>query len=254
LIIRKYQMEAFEETGSPQFENLMVEHLKDFSPLHSASLGDDGMRTLIRVGRERAGRHGFTARGPVQFYIDTIILLGVDFDTDPQYPWIAEILNEQSTRGQMQRADRVHAWLMEFLEAAGGPGRQYARQALARARGMPLEGIPVASETFADEIVRRMKAAHPEKASFLGDDNLRGLIPRAVEETKKYSVSTDEGVSLFVALMYAVGHGFAGDPKYPWVSKTLTNPAITDPSKRVQRLYSKTMTYLDHVLQHLQGP
>ncbi len=252
MLIRKEQMQALEEARLPEFEDYMVVHLGKFSPLHSKSLGEAGIRTLIRVGMERAKRHGFTHRGPVKFYIETMILLGVDFDTDPQYPRPGEILRDLSIPDQTQRADKIHAWLIELLDAAGGPKREYARRALQRAREIPFQYIPVSSPNFEDEVIRYMKENHPEKVAYVGETNLKGLIPRAIEETKKYSVFTDAGVCLFIGLMFAVGHGFINDPKYPWAYKTLTNPAITDPDKRVERLYSKTMTYLDHVLQHLQ--
>jgi hypothetical protein len=253
LLIRKQQIEVFEEVRSPQFDDYMVAHLKDFTPLHSASLREAGIRKLISVGIEQARRYGFTWRGPVKFYIEAMILLGVDFDTDPQYPWPGKILRDVSIPDQTERADRVHAWLMELLDAAGGPDREYAKQALNRARKIPLEPIPVSDPRFEDQIIGRMKENHPEKVLYLGETVLRNLISHAIEETKNYFVSTDAGVCLFIGLMFAVGHGFAHDPKYPWIANTLTNPAITDPDKRVERLYSKTMTYLDHVLQHLEG-
>ena len=250
---RAEHVQAFQEVRMPDFENFMVEHMKSFSPLHSQSLGDDGMRALIRFGVDRAKTVGFTHRAPVQFYIETMILLGAEFDTDPQYPAVGKMLRDPATSDQTQRANKVHAWLMQFLDAAGGPDRQFAQQALRRARALPLESTPVASPRFADEALRRLRANHPEKANYLGDAVLRGLIPRATEEARQYAVDTDNGVCLFVGLMFAVGHGFARDPKYPWVMNTLTNPSIKDRETRVERLYSKTMTYLDHVLQHLGG-
>jgi hypothetical protein len=253
VLIRKEQMQAMEEARSPEFDDYMVVHLEDFSPLHSKSLGEAGIRTLIRVGMERAKKHGFTHRGPVKFYIESMILLGVDFDTDPQYPRPGEILRDKSISDQTKRADRIYAWLIDLLDGAGGPNRQYARQALERARTIPFQPIPIASANFEDEMILRMRENHPEKVEYLGEAVLRNLIPRAVEETKKYSVHTDAGVCLFIGLMFAVGHGFTGDPKYPWVANTLKNSGIKDPDKRVEKLYSKTMTYLDHVLQHLQG-
>ena len=253
MIIREEQLLALEEVRSPDFDNYMVVHLKDFSPLHSESLGESGIRGLIAAGVERARKQGLTHRGPVKFYIEAMILLGGDFDTDPQYPRAAEILRDPTIVDQTLRADRIHAWLMELLDAAAGLDRSKATQALHRARQLPFKAIAVSDPHFGDEMLRRMKENHPEKADYIGNAALRGLIPRAIEEAKRYSVATDEGVCLFVALMFAVGHGFTRDPKYPWIARTLTNPAITDPDKRVERLYSKTMTYLDHVLQHLQA-
>ncbi|MCY2992010.1 MAG: hypothetical protein NTY19_29640 [Planctomycetota bacterium] len=253
MIIRKEQKLVFEEARLPDFEDYMVEHLKDFSPLHSQSLGEESIRGLIQMGVERAKKHGFTRRGPVKFYIETIILLGIAFDTDPQYPWLSSILRDTSISDQVERADRAHAWLVSFLDAAGGPDRQYAKQALRSARKIPLQATPVSSPGFTDEVISKMKENHPEKASYLGDAILRSLVPPAVKETRKHGIYTDTGLCLFLGLTFAIGHGFPNDPKYPWVANTLANPAITDADKRVDRLYSKTMTYLDHVLQHLEG-
>jgi hypothetical protein len=52
--------------------------------------------------------------------------------------------------------------------------------------------------------------------------------------------------------VFAQSHGFATDPQLPWVSATLNNPVVSDPNKRIERLYSKTMTYLRHVLTSLE--
>jgi hypothetical protein len=252
LKIRTQQIEAFEAVNTPDFEDFMVEHLKGFSPLHSEALGEKGIRKLIRMGVERAKKHGFTRRGPVKFYIETMILLGCAFDADPQYPWTGKILGDATVSDQTERADLLHAKLIDFLDAVGGPNREYAKQALKRARKIPLEGLPVASSSFASEIVRRMRENHPEKVAYISEDALRGLIPRAKEEAQKYAVATDAGVCLFIGLMFTVGHGFASDPKYPWVANTLANTGITDPNACVERLYSKTMTYLDYALRHLE--
>lgn len=251
MIIREEQLASLEEIRLPDFEHFMVEHLADYSPLHSTSLGEPGIRKLIRAGVERAERHRFTHRGPVKFYIEAMILLGADFDTDPQYPKAGALLRDGSTTDQGERADRVHGWLMELLEEAAGLDRVHAARALQRARAVPFEPMSRSAPDFERVMLRRMEENHPEKAKFVGPEALKGLIPRAVEEAEKYGVATDAGVCLFVGLMFAVGHGFVRDPKYPWILGTLTNPATTDPDRRVERLYSKTMTYLDHVLQHL---
>ena len=248
--LRNEQIEAFDDASLPAFEDFMVGHLREFTPLHWGSLGEQGIRGLIRQGLGQAQKHGFTRRGPARFYIETTILLGVAFDTDPQYPWVAAILRDPSIPDQVERANRVHAWLMGYLDAAGGPDRQYAKQALRRAREIPIPSLKVSSPNFTEEALFRMKENHPEKAAFLGGTILRNLIPRVLEEAQKYQVCTDAGVCLFLGLMFTVGHGVALDPKYPWVTNTLTNAAITDPDRRVERLYSKTMTYLEYVLGH----
>jgi hypothetical protein len=97
-------------------------------------------------------------------------------------------------------------------------------------------------------MIRRMHEVHPEKADYVGQLALRKLVSRAIEEARRLSVSTDAGVCLLLGLMFMVGHGCVNDPVYPWIASTLGNPAVEDPNKRVERLYSKAMTYLDHAL------
>lgn len=247
--IRPEQIQAYEETSSPESAAYFVNHLREFAPLHAAVLGETGLLRLVEVGKERARAHRFTRRNTVGFYLEAMILLGAHFDTDPQYPEISRLLSDRSVTDQTMRADRVHEWLMKFLEAAGGPNRQYAKQALVRARS--LRPIPLSGAGFRDDLVLVMKQVHPEKVTYLTEEVVGRLVPRAIEEAQRYRVLTELGVCLFAGMMFAVGHGFTEDPKYPWVAKTLTNPALTDPESRAQKLYSRTMTYLDHVIQHL---
>jgi hypothetical protein len=251
MLIRQDQLLAFQEVRLPEFEDSMVQHLKMFTPLHTASLGEAGIRTLIAAGVERARTYGFTYRGPVQFYIEMTVLLGIDFDTDPQYAQAGAILRDVSIPDQVQRADLVYEWLLGLLAVAAGPDREYAKRALARARQLPFEPRPVSSPDFAAQSIALMRDNHPEKVAFVGERALERLIARAHEEAATLGVETDAGVCLLLALMFALGHGVTRDPKYPWVAHTLTNSAVRDPEKRVERLYSKTMTYLDNVLQHI---
>jgi hypothetical protein len=251
LIVRQEQIDYLDEARWPHFETYMVAHLRDFSPLHSKSLGEAGIRRLIQAGVQRALAHGFSHRASVKLYIETMILLGADFDTDPQYPGAKAALDEPMP-AEMDRADCLHAWLTDLLDKVGGPDRRFAKEALRRARDIPFQPIPVSSPNFMSEIIAQIKRTHPEKFGYVGEPAIRNLILRAQEEAQKYFVATDGGVCLFAGLMFAVGHGFVSDPKYPWILNTLSNAAITDPAKRVERLYSKTMTYLDQVLEHLR--
>jgi hypothetical protein len=253
LIIRQEQIDALEEVRLPDFENAMVGHLKDFAPMHWESLGEEGIRNLIQIGVKRAATHGFTRRGPVRFYIETIILLGIGFDTDPQYRAIGSILAD-SVDDQTVRADKVYDWLMNYLDVVGGHNREHAHRALVHAYQNTPKPVRVGAPEFDEKVLQQMQEMHPEKVQYLGKDVLRALIPRSLEEARKFAVDTDLGVCLFIALMFAIGHCFFEDPKYPWTLQTLTNPAISDRDKRAERLYSKTMTYLGYALQHGHRP
>jgi len=226
----------------------MVGHLKSFTPLHWESLGEPGMRRLIRAGIKGAAAQGFTRFGAVRFYLETVVLLGIGFDHDPQYAALAVALGGISGEDQMTRADRAWEWLLRYLDNVGGHNREHAYRALLKTYEQPPEPQPMSSPDFEARALQQMRDIHPQKVDFLGNEAVRGLIGRAKEEARRFDVETDFGVCLFLGLMFAVGDRFFVDPKYPWVSHTLTNTAITDRDRRISRLYSKTMTYLGYAL------
>jgi hypothetical protein len=248
LIIRRAQIDVFED-ARPEFENQLIRHLQEFSPLHSELSGEQGVRPIVRGAVERAANYSWTRRGPVQLFVDLIFLLGVVFDTDPQYPWITKILVRSTIDTQVAEADEMHAQVIVYLDATGGPGREYAKRALRRAREMSYEGPPIASPRYFVEALHRARGAYPEKYDYLGVDLVSKVIEGGLIEARRYSVTSDAGVALFASLMFALGYGVLRDPKYPFIESTLTNPAISEPNRRAERVYSKMMTYLDRVLE-----
>lgn len=54
LTIRDEQVEVFPKETVRNFENLMVEHLGEFSPNHTKSLGKEWVLHVVRLGIKRA--------------------------------------------------------------------------------------------------------------------------------------------------------------------------------------------------------
>jgi hypothetical protein len=252
LIIRKEQMAVFEQAALKDFEAKMIEYLKEFSPRHCEVLGEPAVRTVIQLGVERAMRYGFTNRGPVRFYIELMFMFGSYFDTDPLMLWAAEILNDPVIVHQMIRAERLYEKVADYVQKVAGPDNRFVKEALRRARQERFEELSVRTENFENEIIARLAENYPQKCRYSGEPALRKLIPLGLELANRHSISKNAGKVLLIGLMFAQGHGFATDPQLPWVSATLNNPAIPDANKRIERLYSKVMTYLDRVLMELE--
>src|SRR5262245_64449839 len=102
--IRVEQQEAFDRALFRGFEDDMVSHLRRFAPRLFELRGEPTFRALIRLGADRAGRYGFTNRGPVRLFVELMVILGCDFDTDPMLPWAARDLSESPSYDQMSRA------------------------------------------------------------------------------------------------------------------------------------------------------
>ena len=248
LKIRDEQMKVFEQAALRSFEDEMVKHIKQFAIKHSEIIGDQGVREVVRMGIERAKKHGLTNRGPVRFYIELMFMLGSDFDTDPQYPWAGEILNDPGIVDQMERADRLYDKAMNYVEKVAGPEYKYEEEALRRVTQMRFEDLPDSDEKFASDIIGHLKRIYPQKIEYVGELALNILIQQGNELAKSHAISTTAGAALIVGLMFAFGHGCFTDPQFPWIAGTLSNTSVIDLNKKVERLYSRMMTFLDNAL------
>jgi hypothetical protein len=248
-------MEALGEAALRAFEDEMVVHLADFSPPLVKAVKEDQLRKAIRLGITRAGEYGITFRGPLRLYLELMLLFGSHFDTDPQYPWAAEILKDQASAPQMQRAERLYEKTREYREKVAGPEDAYTLRALSNISVFARQPLRVSLTNFVPDVLEEMAYVYPQKKAYVGEVGLEALIREGGAAARRYGFSTDRAVTLLVVLMFAFGHGCFDDPLYPWIAKTLVDEAISDPEARAKRLEKKALTWLDHVLGYFsEGP
>lgn len=247
LVIRKEQIAVFEEIAQKNFERELLDHLKKFIPKHAEAVGNDQLIDTVSLGIERAREYGFTNRGPVQFYVEMMCLFGCDFDTDPQLPWAGEILKDEEITDQTQRADALFDKMTEYDEKVSGPDQQYYLKALDQLNSVRLEHYNLSPATFDSEIHGAVRNIYPQKFEYLGKEGIDGLIARCKEIAAELSITSDRGIGLVVAMATAVGHGFAHDPMYPWISKALSEEQFS-PNERIETVHSKMKAFLQAVL------
>ncbi|MGC2236673.1 MAG: hypothetical protein WA584_10960 [Pyrinomonadaceae bacterium] len=248
MIIRDTQMEELSKVPLRAFEDGMVEHLAEFSPPLFNVIKEDQMRVAVRFGIEKAERYGFNLRGPIRLYLELMLLFGSHFDTDPQYPWTSKILNDQNSTPQMQRAEHLYEKTLDYQEKVSGNDAANTRKALENLSVMARNSTTISSNDFVADIRREITRVFPQKASYIGEEGLTALINEGRDEARKYRFPTDRGEALMVVLMYAFGHGCPDDPLYPWISRTLNDERIIEPTARAERLEKKAMTWLEQVL------
>lgn len=252
LTLRPDQLQSLEQDRILSFELEMSEHARAFSPRHCEILGQSGVRAVVQLAMQRSQRHGFTYRGPIRLFLELVFMLGSDFDTDPLFPWAAEILADRKIPDQMGRADRLYHRSGEYFDETAGPKSLLARRALHALGRAREESLPVGGSTFATAMIARFERIYPEKCRYVGEPALRKMVERAVQMASELNLGTDAGAVLVSALTFTVGHGFASDPCLPWIKKTLDDPKTTDPAERVARLWSRCSIYLDRALEHLE--
>lgn len=226
----------------------MLVHLSEFSPPLFKMLGEEQMRKAIRFGIAQASRHGFTLRGPVRLYLELMLLFGSHFDTDPQYPWAAEILANQEAGSQMQRAEWLYEKTMDYRQKVAGPEDAYTIDALRNIATFLRQPIALYNARLVPAMLQDITSLYPQKAAYVGMEGLEALIRKGIHGAERQRFSSDKGGALVIALMLAFGHGCGYDLLYPWIVDTLKDEANTDPEMRTKHLEEKTISWIEYVL------
>jgi hypothetical protein len=248
LTVSKEQMEIFRKEAMRHFEDEMLAHLGEFSPPLFKVLGKEQMRKAIRFGIALAGNHGFTFRGPIRLYLELMLLFGSHFDTDPQYPWAAEILANQDAGSQMQRAEWLYEKTMDYRHKVAGPEDAYALQALRKITTFLHQPIALPNARLVPAILQEITSLYPQKAAYVGREGLEALIRKSIHGAARQRLFKVRGVMLVVLLMLAFGHGCGYDPLYPWIANTLKDEASADHEVRTKRLEGKALSWIEYIL------
>jgi hypothetical protein len=105
-VIRHEQMEELNRRQAEKFEDRMVEHLRETFPEPCQEMGEDALREDIRYGMDRAESYGIESEQDVCNYVNLMMALGRDFDTDR--PWARRILTDPDVAGPAERIDALY--------------------------------------------------------------------------------------------------------------------------------------------------
>ncbi len=106
--LRKEQFAVFERMEIAKFENPVYLRLNELFPEKCQDFGEALVRNLIRYGIQRAASYEILGAVDVRTYIDVMMLLGPDFDKDPNYPWAEKLLRDKNVTDPGVRVARVH--------------------------------------------------------------------------------------------------------------------------------------------------
>lgn len=243
LIVRREQMTALDLVAMKNFEDEMVEHLAVFAPRLYEMHGDKIFREIIRLGTQRAKAYGFTTRGPVQFFIETMFTLGCDFDADPQYPWCREILEDVEDTDELIRADHLFDALNGYLDAAVGADDRYAVIALKKLNNIGPRLLNTVTADIYGSVLAGMAEFYPEKTGYIGKESLSCLIEESVAVAQRHDIKSQRGIGLICLLMFMFGHGVTHDPLYPWIKNTLEDSSLREEDSRMDKLAARTFAY-----------
>ena len=89
---------------------------------------------------------------------------------------------------------------------------------------------------FEDRMVHHAAKVFPEVCRTLGEEGVRGLVRHGTARAAMYRLTREADLCRFIELMFAFGRDFDQSTKLPWVSATLLDESIADPSLRLARV------------------
>lgn len=240
LKIHSDQMLVFDQAARLKFEDEMLSHAKTLSPRLCEALGEIRLRAALRLVLDRAQAHGFTNRGPLQLYVELAFLLGSAFDTDPQYESLGGLL--RLPVDQMQRAENMHLFAIDYLDRVCGAENVNVQRAIAEAAAFA-RNPPTYRNNFVADLADELIGIFPEKAVFLGEQQLQSLVHAAVALAQQLGLSEPLQQARLAALMFTFGHGCVSDPLRPWIERMLADQQI-DPA-----IDSRQPSWIEHALE-----
>jgi len=246
LRIRKEQNEELGKIALKRFEDSMVEHIKEFFPKYYEIHEEPLIRKVILYAVDRAESYDLITERDVCLYINLVFLLGSNFDTDPQLPWAAETLNDETITDSVTRIDTLYDKAMEYLDHVAGVDNEYLGRALLRIReiyGRELTQPPV--ENLENHVAMRLKEVWPHKYRRAGEQTINSLVRHGIASAKQYNITGQHGLTVYIELMFMLGSGFDKDPQFPWAAKVLNDESMPNRITKVDQLHEETMAFLE---------
>lgn len=100
-----------------------------------------------------------------------------------------------------------------------------------------------ALKSFEDRMLAHVKELFPETCEKLGEKKTHDAIRYGTLNARKYCISSEHDVCIFIDVMFEYGADFDVDRELPWASQVLNDPAIWDPTYRINRLFDAAMEH-----------
>jgi hypothetical protein len=94
IVIRREQMKAFEQYVLEGYIERCAARIAVDFPERSAALGDQGTVDLVRAGVARAALYRVESEGAVDRFIDLMVAIAPDFESDPRCAFAKHILDD----------------------------------------------------------------------------------------------------------------------------------------------------------------
>ncbi len=91
-----------------------------------------------------------------------------------------------------------------------------------------------AAKEFEDRMVRHLKTSWTEEYEALGEAAARETVRKALKNAGNYCVESEYDVARYLNIMFALGHDFDTDDRFPWANSILASPDLEGSAKMDQ--------------------
>ncbi|MBL9103442.1 MAG: hypothetical protein JNL82_21020 [Myxococcales bacterium] len=206
------QMRAFESTARDRFVDEMMAHLRTFAAHRCGALPEASLYDAVAAGVRRADAHAMRRRGPIRLFLEAMVLLGHEFDSDPVHRVITARL--RGPEDEMVRARHMYDELLKYRDRVTSPDGSNLRAGLAGLIAAA-QGDAIAADP------RVLAAAFPAKAEHAGEHGLRALAQQATHVARAHGLDSPRAQGVLLVTMFALGHGALGDWSHPTIAAAL---------------------------------
>lgn len=241
--LQNKQTDIFKTVALKKFEDEMVDHIKQFFPNHYISMQEEAVRKTIMYGYFRAEIYGFTTKRNVCLYINTMMVLGSNFDYDPLYPWTQSMLRDNKEDPKV-RIDKIADKTMEVFGQILGPLYLHINRALMNINSNADEIFARLTNNNLSGALQQLELLYPRKFQVLGEPSINHMVKFGVDNANNYGITYQSNTLVYIACMFMMGSGFDKDPQFYWAGEILNDPAITDQDKKIKLLYDQAVSNL----------
>lgn len=213
------QLEKLKPSTLENYLSELVSYYNEKLPHLQKTLGNEGLRDILRQSVDKARESGFTERGPIRFYIDMLIALGWGVETDPQYPWVEENLHKTRSLSQIERSIELHHQLGNYLNIISGDKSEHIFPVAQRLECLNIDTIEINRKSYINDVDGLLHTIFPQKYSYMAKDDRFLLIQEGTKRAyNSYGFESAHHSALIVVMMFLLGHQFDIDPFYQWAN------------------------------------
>lgn len=110
---------------------------------------------------------------------------------------------------------------------------------------------PAALDSFDARIADHLTQFFPVQCQNLGPDGLKEAIDYGIRCAAAYGIELESDVRVYLDLMFTFGVDF--DRQVSWATTILNDPAVSDPSQKIEKLFREAALHVQKAMQQVIG-